>query len=85
MTTPDPYLGDDAAAVDMDAAAAAHACQDANVPFVAVLGLAVPALEVMADDWDRALWDAWAEVFTREYSTAATNAAAVVRRICERA
>jgi hypothetical protein len=81
-----PYLGDDAAAVDMDAAAAAKTCQDANVPFAAVLGLVVPALEVMEDDWDRALRDAWADVFTREYSTAAaTNAAAVVRRICERA
>ncbi|MDQ3763066.1 MAG: hypothetical protein M3460_15885 [Actinomycetota bacterium] len=81
-----PYLGDDAAAVDMDAAAAAKACQDANVPFAAVLGLVVPALEVMEDDWNRSLRDAWAEVFTQEYSTAAaTNAAAVVRRICERA
>lgn len=81
-----PFLGDNAAAVDMDAAAAAKACQDANVPFAAVLGLVVPALEVMEDDWDRSLRDAWAEVFTREYSTAAaTNAAAVVRRICERA
>ncbi|MGH3823647.1 MAG: hypothetical protein ACRDRA_12590 [Pseudonocardiaceae bacterium] len=81
-----PYLGDDAAAVDMDAAAAAKACQDANVPFVAVVSLVVPALEVMQDDWDRSLRDAWADVFTREYSTAAAaNAAAVVRRICERA
>jgi hypothetical protein len=46
----------------------------------------VPALEVIEDDWGRALRDAWAEVFAREYSAAAaTNAAAVVRRICERA
>lgn len=58
----------------------------ADLRFVAVLGLVVPALEVMADDWDRSLRDAWADVFTREYSAAAaTNAAAVVRRLCERA
>lgn len=81
-----PYLGDRAAAVDMDAAAAAKACQDAGVPFLAVIGLTVPALEIFEYDWDQSLRDGWAEVFSRDFAdAAAANVAATVRRICERA
>lgn len=73
-----------AAAVDLDTAAAAKACQDANVPFVAVIGLAVPVLEPMEIDHDNALRDAWAEVFMFDYAIAtATNTARTVRRLCE--
>lgn len=78
-----PYLGDTAAAVDCDTAAAAKACQDANVPFIAVIGLAAPVLEPMADDYENALRDAWTEAFMFDYSAAAaTNAARTVHRIC---
>jgi Phosphorylase superfamily len=79
-----PFLGETSAAVDLDTAPVAKACQDANVPFVAVIGLGVPALEPMAEDFDSSLRDAWAEAFLTTYSVAAAgNAARTVRRLCE--
>jgi hypothetical protein len=76
-------LADEAAAVDMDAAATAHAC-GSDVDFCAVIGVAVPALDQLEGDLDHAIRDAWTEVFMQRHARqAAANAAAAVRRIIE--
>ena len=76
------YLGDEACAVDMDAAPVAHVCQG-RVPFGFVTGVAVPALREFRDDYEDALRYAWRDVFFEEFGErAAVNAAAVAERIC---
>jgi len=76
------YLGDEACAVDMDAAPVAHVCQG-RVPFGFVTGVAVPALRDFRDDYQDALRYAWCDVFFEEFGErAAVNAAAVAERIC---
>lgn len=80
----DTFVGD-RAAVDMDAAVAAKACAEADVPFVAVIGLSVPALVRPPVDWSSSIRDAWAETFNRQFGAAAAgNAALVTERLVER-
>jgi nucleoside phosphorylase len=76
------YLGDEACAVDMDAAPVAHVCQG-RVPFGLVTGVAVPALRDFRDDYEDALRYAWRDVFFEGFGErAAVNVAAVAERIC---
>jgi nucleoside phosphorylase len=81
-TRTDRFLGDTVAAVDMDAAIAAKACADAGVPFAAVIGISVPAIAPIPDDWEATLRDAWTEVLHQQFATAAArNAVTVTQRI----
>jgi nucleoside phosphorylase len=76
------YLGNDACAVDMDAAPVAHVCQR-EVPFGFVTGIAIPALRDFPMDIEDALRYAWRDVYFFDFGEqAAANAAVVAARIC---
>jgi hypothetical protein len=69
------YLGDVAAAIDMDSAVVARQCQKASpdVQFVAVIGVCMPTLD--AQPFAPQVRPAWAQTYQRQFGAkAATNA-----------
>ena len=89
IPSPDPgdrsYWGDVACSVDMNAAAAAAACEK-SVPCAIIIGLATPAIRRFENDYEGSLRRAWADVMIDSFAVpAALNAAKATRRVVERA
>lgn len=79
------WLGDTASATDMDAAVVAHTC-GRQLRAGCIVGLAVPALRILTNDFERSLRNAWIDLLTVRFGNAAAdNAAQVVHRLCTRA
>lgn len=77
------YWGDEACAIDMDAAPVVRAC-GTKVPCAVVIGLATPAIVRFKFDYESSLRRAWMEHFIATFAPAAArNAAETVRRIIE--